>query len=36
MRGVIPPHPQYAIMAWCSVKNTGTTLPFTFTYVCIA
>jgi len=24
--------PQYAFMAWCSVKrNTGTTLPFYFT-----
>jgi hypothetical protein len=28
----ISPLPQYAFMAWCSVKrNTGTTLPFTFT-----
>jgi hypothetical protein len=26
MSGVIPPLPQYAFMAWCSVKNTGTTL----------
>jgi hypothetical protein len=26
MRGIIPPLPQYAFMAWCSVKeNTGTT-----------
>jgi hypothetical protein len=28
MRGVILPLPQYAFMAWCSVKkNTGTNLP---------
>jgi hypothetical protein len=27
MRGAIPPLPQYAFMAWCSVKSTGTTLP---------
>jgi hypothetical protein len=33
MSGAIPPLPQYAFMAWCSVyKSTGTTLhlPFTF------
>jgi hypothetical protein len=30
MSGVIPPLPQYAFMAWCLVKSTGTTLPFTF------
>jgi len=23
MSGVIPPLPQYAFMAWCSVKGTG-------------
>jgi hypothetical protein len=28
MRGAIPPLPQYASMAWWSVKSTGTTLPF--------
>jgi hypothetical protein len=27
MRGAIPPLPQYAFMAWCSVKSIGTTLP---------
>jgi hypothetical protein len=33
MDGVVPPLPQYAFMAWCSVRgSTGTTLPFTFTY----
>jgi hypothetical protein len=21
MRGAIPPHPQYAFMAWCSLKK---------------
>jgi hypothetical protein len=26
MSGAIPPLPQYAFMAWCSIKNTGTTL----------
>jgi hypothetical protein len=29
MRGAIPPLPQYDFMAWCSVKSTGTILPFT-------
>jgi hypothetical protein len=30
MSGNIPPLPQYAFMAWCSVRgSTGTTLPFT-------
>jgi hypothetical protein len=30
MRGAIPPLPQYAFMAWCSVKkSTDTTLTFT-------
>jgi hypothetical protein len=24
MRGAIPPLTQYAFMAWCSIKNTGT------------
>jgi hypothetical protein len=27
MSGAIPPLPQYAFMAWCSVKSTRTTLP---------
>jgi hypothetical protein len=30
LHGAIPPLPQYAFMEWCSVKSTGTTLPFTF------
>jgi hypothetical protein len=31
MRGAIPPLPQYAFMAWCSVKKgTGRTLPLPF------
>jgi hypothetical protein len=30
MGGAVPPLPQYAFMAWCSVRgSTGTTLPFT-------
>jgi membrane glycosyltransferase len=29
MRGDIPLLPQYAFMAWCSVKNTGTDSIFT-------
>jgi hypothetical protein len=33
MRGAIPPLPQYASMAWCSVKSTGTTLPLPLDYV---
>jgi len=34
MRGAIPPLPQHAFMAWCSVKKTtGTTLSFTFTFL---
>jgi hypothetical protein len=29
MGGAVPPLPQYAFMAWCSVMgSTGTTLPF--------
>jgi hypothetical protein len=33
MSGGIPPLPQYAFMAWCSVKrSTGTTLASTFTF----
>jgi hypothetical protein len=28
MSGAIHPLPQYAFMAWCLVKSTGTTLPF--------
>jgi hypothetical protein len=31
MRGAILPLPQYAYMAWCSVKAQGKRLPFTFT-----
>jgi hypothetical protein len=31
MHGTKPPLPQYVFVAWCSVKSTGTTLPFTFT-----
>jgi len=27
IRGAIPPHPQYASMAWCSVKARGTIWP---------
>jgi len=32
MRGDIPPLPQYAFMAWCSVKRkgTGTALPLPY------
>jgi hypothetical protein len=30
MSGVIHPLPQYAFMAWCSVKRTGITLPLTY------
>jgi len=30
MRGAIPPLPQYACMAWCSVEGTGITLTFTY------
>jgi hypothetical protein len=30
MRGAIPPLPQYALMAWCSVKSTETTLPLPY------
>jgi len=29
MNGAIPPFPQYASMAWCSVKEQG---QFTFTF----
>jgi hypothetical protein len=28
MSAAMPPLPQYAFMAWCLVKSTGTTLPF--------
>jgi hypothetical protein len=31
MSGAIPPLPQYALMAWCSVKSTGTALSLPFT-----
>jgi hypothetical protein len=31
MSGAIPPHPQYAFMAWCLVKAQGQ-LYFTFMY----
>jgi hypothetical protein len=30
MSGAIPSFPQYAFMAWCSVKSTGTVLPLPF------
>jgi hypothetical protein len=30
MRGAIPPLPQYAFMAWCSVKHKDN---FTFTFI---
>jgi len=30
MREAIPPLPQYAFMAWCSVESTGITLPLPF------
>jgi hypothetical protein len=30
MNGVIPPHPQYAFMAWCSVEAQGQLYLFTF------
>jgi hypothetical protein len=30
MSGAIPPLPQYAFMAWCLVKSTGTTLPLLY------
>jgi len=32
MRGDIPPLPQYAFMAWCSVKAQGQLYFFTFTF----
>jgi hypothetical protein len=33
MGGAVPPLPQYAFMAWCSVRGSrGTTLPFTLTF----
>jgi len=28
MSGTTAPLPQYASMVWCSIKSTGTTLPF--------
>jgi hypothetical protein len=31
MGGAVPPFPQYAFMAWCSVRgSTGTTLPLPY------
>jgi hypothetical protein len=33
MRGAIPPLPQYALMAWCSVKAQGLLLPSGSGYV---
>jgi len=34
MGGAVPPLPQCAFMAWCSVGgSTGTTVPFIFTYL---
>jgi len=36
MGGAVPPLPQYAFMAWCSVGgSTGTTLPFLPLLLCI-
>jgi hypothetical protein len=32
MCGAISPLLQYAFMAWCSVKSTGTTLPSPFEF----
>jgi hypothetical protein len=32
MNGAILSLPQYAFMAWYSVKSTGATLPLTFTF----
>jgi hypothetical protein len=31
MCGAIPPHPQYAFMAWCLVKHRDSFAFFTFT-----
>jgi len=36
MSGAIPPLPQYAFMAWCLVKSTGTTLPFIYKRTALA
>jgi len=33
MRGAIPPLPQYAFMAWCSVKKHRGNFTFTFTLI---
>jgi hypothetical protein len=33
MRGAIHPLPQYAFMAWCSIKNQNSTGTFTFTFL---
>jgi len=32
MRGAIPPLPQYALMAWCSVKKQRDSFIFTFNF----
>jgi len=32
MSAAIPPHPQYAFMAWCSSKKQRDTFSFTFTF----
>jgi hypothetical protein len=34
MGGAVPPIPQYALVAWCSVRrSTWTTLPYLFTFI---
>jgi len=36
MGGVVPPLPQYAFMAWCSVRGSaGTTLPLPYPSICL-
>jgi hypothetical protein len=35
MSGAIPPLPQNAFMAYCSVKSTGTTLPLSYLRLCL-
>jgi hypothetical protein len=32
IHGAIPPLPQFAFMAWCSVKSTGTNLPLPYVH----
>jgi hypothetical protein len=37
MSGAVPPLPQYACMAWCSVRgSTGTILPLPFCHMFMA